>query len=769
MAKKKKKSNASGPVGNGKNRNGKGKKSVQPKNRKAKFQKEKTPIVTSRVKRWIGAVFMMVIGAIVVFSFFDRAGSGGEGFLNVLRSIVGNTAYATPFLFVLGGFILIKPQKKRVVAPMLVSTIFLAMGISGILASRDIGAMNGGWVGKIVSWPILTYFGLSVSFVVFSAFVLIGVLVSWDFLPKGEKKPKPLKMEKDVETIDEKEAIIDPVVEKKPKLEIKSIDLPKKKSIFSAITKPLTPKKEEEPKQKPLEAPSKSIGNDGYNRPPIELFDIKEEKASSGDTNYNAAIIQKTFANFGISVEMAEINTGPTVAQYTLKPAEGVKLSKITTLNNDLALSLAAHPIRIEAPIPGKSLVGVEVPNKIKAKVKLGTIMARNEFQTVAGHLVMGLGLDVMGNAMLADLNRMPHLLVAGATGSGKTICLNSLIVSLIARNSPKRLRFILIDPKRVEFPVYRELPHLLTPVILNARKAVNALNWLVGEMERRFDVLSQFGARDIRTYNDDLEKKPKKKEKGFEELPYIVVIVDELADLMMAKGKEVEASVVRLSQLARAVGIHLILATQRPSVEVITGLIKANITSRIAFQVASQIDSRTILDCSGAEKLLGKGDMLFLSSEFSRPKRIQGSFVSSPEIKKAVDFINKENIAEVMEDLEEKEQEDGEPRDGVARTGNGKANEGDIVNFSAPDELYDEAKEIVLQYQKASASLLQRRLQVGYARAARILDMLEENGVVGSADGSKPRDILTQATSDETQPDKDGFQDPSDLEFEQS
>lgn len=769
MAKKKKKAKLNNKSNGAKKSSLNGSKKRKPnlKAKKIKLKKEKAPIITVRIKRWIGAVFMIVIAIIVSFSFFDKAGKGGTIFLNTLKFIVGNAAYAAPFLFVLGGFFLIKPQKKRVLAPMLVSLILLAVGISGILATQDIGSMKGGWVGKISTWPILNYFSLWVSFVVFSAFILIGILVSWEFLPKGEKKPKDIITEKIVDKKEKQEQI--PVPEKKPNLEIKSIDLPKKKSVFAAVTKPLEKisQKSEENKED-TQMPVKEVTNDGYNKPPMELFDTKEEKPSSGDTDYNAIVIQKTLANFGISVEMAEVNTGPTVAQYTFKPAQGVKLSKITTLNNDLALSLAAHPIRIEAPIPGRSLVGVEVPNKIKAKVKLGSIMQRNEFQAAKNPLMMCLGLDVMGTPMISDLGGMPHLLVAGATGSGKSICLNSLIMSLISRNSPKALRLILVDPKRVEFPIYSDLPHLLTPVILNARKAVNALNWLVGEMERRFEVLREFGSRDIKVYNSDLEKKPKKKEQGFEQLPYIIVIVDELADLMMAKGKEVEAAVVRLSQLARAVGIHLILATQRPSVEVITGLIKANITSRIAFQVASQIDSRTILDTSGAEKLLGKGDMLFLSSEFSRPKRIQGSFISSPEMKKVVSYINKENIAEAMTDLEEQQQDEGEPRDGVV--GMGSANEGDIVNFSAPDELYDEAKGIVLQYQKASASLLQRRLQIGYARAARILDMLEENKVVGPAEGSKPRQILIQATNDMAQePSEDGFQDASDIEFEQS
>ncbi len=464
-------------------------------------------------------------------------------------------------------------------------------------------------------------------------------------------------------------------------------------------------------------------------------------------------IIKKALQNFGIEVEMSEVNIGPTVTQYTLKPAEGVKLSKITSLNNDLALALASHPIRIEAPVPGRSLVGIEVPNKVRAKVKLGSLIGSSDFLKDSSPLAFALGRDVMGRPVYPNLAGMPHFLVAGSTGSGKTICLNALITSLIFRNSPKILRLILIDPKRVEFPVYGNLPHLLAPVIFKAQKAVNVLNWLVGEMERRFEVLREVGMRDILSYNRGLSEKPKNQQEGMTTMPYIVLIIDELADLMAAKGREVEAGIVRLSQLARAVGIHLVVATQRPSVEVITGLIKANITSRIAFQVASQVDSRTILDTAGAEKLLGRGDMLFLSSEFSKPKRIQGSFISGAEIKKLVNFIKKENLTEEQEELVSdlgKQLEEQVEREDTSQE-----------EDSLEEPLYEEAKKVVLEYKKASASLLQRRLRVGYARAARILDMLEENGVVGPQDGAKPREIYIHKQED------DDFQDASGIKFE--
>jgi S-DNA-T family DNA segregation ATPase FtsK/SpoIIIE len=461
-----------------------------------------------------------------------------------------------------------------------------------------------------------------------------------------------------------------------------------------------------------------------YERPPFELLEKDEGRPTAGDIQQNIATIKKTLENFGIQVEMGEVNVGPTVTQYTLKPAEGIKLSRITALANDLALALASHPIRIEAPIPGKSLVGVEVPNKVRTLVRLRNLISDPQFQNHPSPLCFVLGRDVSGNPVFADLAKMPHLLVCGATGTGKTLFLNSLILSLVYRNSPKILKFILVDPKRVEFPIYSDLPHNLTKVILDVQKTINALRWLVEEMERRFEVLAKFKTRDIFSFNKiSLEKK-------IPPMPYILLIIDELADLMAARGREIEAAIVRLAQMARAVGIHLILATQRPSTEVITGLIKANITSRISFQVASQVDSRTVLDTAGAEKLLGRGDMLFLSPENPKPRRIQGAFISEKEVQRVVEYLNSKYEKERIESLEEK-----------------LAEEGGEVEFleggeDLEDPLYDEAKRVVIEAKKASASLLQRRLKIGYARAARLLDILEKRGIVGPPRGAKPREV---------------------------
>ncbi|MDD5252183.1 MAG: DNA translocase FtsK, partial [Patescibacteria group bacterium] len=461
---------------------------------------------------------------------------------------------------------------------------------------------------------------------------------------------------------------------------------------------------------------------------PLDLLANLQDKPTAGDINGRLMTIKKTLENFGIPSEMGEVSVGPTVTQFTLKPADGIKLARITSLSNDLALSLAAHPIRIEAPIPGKSLVGIEVPNQTVAVVGLREVLETKQFRERKSTLTVCLGKDVSGKPWIADLGKMPHMLVAGATGSGKTVCLNALILSLLYQNGPEDLRLMLIDPKRVELPVYNGIAHLLTPAITEVPKIINALKWAIGEMDRRFEILSQSGKRDIGAYNEDADEK----------LPYIVIIIDELADLMVASASEVEASIIRLAQMARAVGIHLVVATQRPSVDVITGLIKANITTRIAFSVASATDSRTILDSTGAEKLVGRGDMLFQTPELSKPKRIQCCYVSDHDIKKVVDFIVSQQTepADYVDGVTEK------PNGNHAAYGFGYDADGD-------DELLEEAKQTVIKAGKASASYLQRRLKIGYARAARLLDLLEERGIIGPGDGAKPRQVLASVVHD--------------------
>lgn len=454
----------------------------------------------------------------------------------------------------------------------------------------------------------------------------------------------------------------------------------------------------------------------------LDLLDRRDDKPTSGDIVHNREVIRRTLENFGIPVEMTEVAVGPTVTQFAFKPSDGIKLSRITGLSNDLALALAAHPIRIEAPIPGKSLVGVEVPNKSVATVGLREMLESKEFRERRGSLSFVLGKDVAGKAWTADLTKMPHLLVAGATGSGKSVGLNILIMSYIYTLGPDDVKFIMVDPKRVELQVYNGIPHLITPVITKVPETVNALKWALREMDRRLDLLGAMNSKDISSYNARVQDR----------LPYIVIIIDEMADLMAASASEVEGPIVRLAQMSRAVGIHLVLATQRPSVDVITGLIKANVPGRIAFAVASATDSRTILDQQGAEKLLGRGDMLVTSNDIPIPKRLQGAFVSEAEIARVVEFVkSKYDPPEYDAGVVER------PAGGPTIFGGGSGFEEDS------DPLLEDAKEEIVRAGKASASLLQRRLKVGYARAARLLDLLEEEGFIGPGDGAKPREIL--------------------------
>jgi len=475
-----------------------------------------------------------------------------------------------------------------------------------------------------------------------------------------------------------------------------------------------------------------------FNLPELELLDISEdkEKPKSGDLKKNAEIIKSTLATFGIEVEMGKVDVGPSVTRYMLRPFNGVKLSRITSLQNDLALALAAQSIRIEAPIPGMSYVGIEIPNEKRSIVRIRDIFNSKEFQESKFQLPLVLGKNVMNKVVVFPLEKMPHLLIAGATGAGKSMGLNAMILSMLYRNPPSQLKLLFVDPKRVELSTYNGIPHLLTPAIVSPEKAMNSLNWCVSEMERRYEVLSKAGSRNIFTYNELVVKQKNNlgdvgvDEDILEYMPFIVVVIDELADLMTTHKKEVEGAIVRIAQMARAVGIHLILATQRPSTDVITGLIKANLPSRISFQVASQIDSRTILDAMGAEKLLGMGDMLFVGGDLAKSQRIQGPFVPEHEVKAVVEYLKNQS----MEEYDNSITEANVPKTFYQKGGD-QALEG-------ADNLFEEAKDLVLQTKKGSASLLQRRLKIGYARAARILDELEEAGIIGPADGSKPREV---------------------------
>lgn len=471
--------------------------------------------------------------------------------------------------------------------------------------------------------------------------------------------------------------------------------------------------------------------NLNYKLPPITILNDppKSQSVSKKTVQEKGKLLEATLRNFNVDAKVTQIRIGPAVTQYEVQPAQGVKVNKIVNLSNDIALNLAAKDIRIEAPIPGKSAVGIEVPNEHISMVTLKEVL--NEAKPTSNKLEVALGRDISGEPITAELNKLPHLLVAGATGSGKSVCINGIITSILMNAKPHEVKLMLIDPKMVELNVYNGIPHLLTPVVTNPQKANQALQKIVSEMEKRYDLFQHVGARNIEGYNQFIERTNQEMEEKQAQLPYIVVIVDELADLMMVAGKDVESSIMRIAQLARAAGIHLIIATQRPSVDVITGSIKANIPSRIAFAVSSATDSRTILDSGGAEKLLGRGDMLFLSRDSSKPTRIQGAFLSDGEVESVVKHVVGEQTANYV-----KEMEPDEPTE---------ANE-----MESEDALYKEAYLFVVEEQKASASLLQRRFRIGYNRASRLMDDLESNGVIGPQSGSKPRQVLVDIYQDE-------------------
>ena len=703
--------------------------------------------LNAQTQRGIATVFCFALALFILLSLFDLAGSVGFSLDQALSHVFGWDKIVAPFFILAVAIFLLSPDRLPLKISNAIGFILFFVGLNPLVHLLTFGETlpvgtaadaAAGKLGVMLASPFLPIFGLAGAVIFFMAVFAISLvlifntslstLVQWFMkVLTGFKngaalilKPLTWSWHKMAENRARRQAeggqeSTDDGAEQAAADEGPGGDGGQdgKETAQGSDKRP------------DLVSVSASASKPRRRRPkveiPLELLNRHDQKPTSGDIVARQAIIQRTLETFGIPIEMGEVSVGPTVTQFTFKPADGIKLNKITALHNDLALALAAHPIRIEAPIPGKSLVGIEVPNQSVAIVGLRELFETREWRDRKSQAVFALGRDVSGKPWTADITRMPHLLVAGATGSGKSVCLNTIIMSLLYSNGPDDLKLILVDPKRVEFPVYNGVPHLITPVITEVDKTVNAMKWVVREMNRRFDLLSKTQARDIASYNQRVQDK----------LPYIVMIVDELADLMVTNKQDVESQVVRLAQMSRAVGIHLVLATQRPSVDVITGLIKANIPARIAFSVASQMDSRTILDQAGADKLIGRGDMLFSTAEMTFPKRIQGVYVADDEINRVVEYLkSKYEPAEYDETVVERSNTP------TMFGGGGMAEEDS-------DPLLPDAKEEIIRAGKASASLLQRRLKVGYARAARILDLLEQEGFIGPADGAKPREIL--------------------------
>ena len=693
-----------------------------------------------RAKRSIGIVILVAFGLLSLLGLFDLSGHFGGWLSKWLTLIFGFGKWLVPLISLYWAWLVIRKAKNPLsfsdylgLALLFISyqTLFHFFIEPALWAEAVQEGTGGGYIGWGLSRAFAYLFGFWGGVLTLLALLLISLVLTFNTSLSriiGQEsvlakifRPFGLFFRSLFSSESEQNEGQEFVAEARDEILTawQKREVPARLEEIEEEEEPVKPAKKAGPKiQEKIVWPKRTIKIDL----PLELLNNKFSKAIGGDTEANAKRIQQTLEKFGIPVEMGATKVGPTVTQYTFRPAEGVKLSRVTTLNNDLSLALAAHPIRIEAPIPGQSLVGVEVPNKAKAIVGLREILEDETFKKRKNNLMVALGKDVSGTVWLYDLSKMPHLLVAGATNSGKSVCLNAIIVSLLYQNNPDDLRFIMVDPKRVELPTYNGIPHLLTPVITDANKTINALKWCLNEMERRYDMLNKAGKRNIQSYNSATK----------ERLPYIVFIIDELADFMMTSGKDMEAAIIRLAQMSRAIGIHLILATQRPSVDVITGLIKANVPTRIAFSVASLVDSKTILDSSGAEKLLGQGDMLFTAAEFSKPKRIQGAYLGDSEINDVVNFIKDQSgPADYLEGVTDRQKVGGNA--GVGLDGN----RGD------EDELFEEAKAIIIKAGKASTSMLQRRLSIGYGRAAKILDMLEEAGVIGPSNGAKPREVM--------------------------
>ncbi len=686
--------------------------------------------ILPETKRAVIFIFLLVASALTLLSTVGLAGSAGNILNEALTALLGRTRVIVPAIFLVLAAAIIAPERINAGFQSKIGLALFLISLNGTIHLIEkktdpfagVLGEGGGYLGIITAYPMIKFMGYWAAMLMLSAMTMVGVFLTFSLtvkhilyalnIPRASSKTVwswTLAIFKNKNTNYQ---------------ELYGYEAIPRHEDFSSRSLAGRPKEEHSGKESAGRFPirqEKAASGRPKRSPvvvPMEFLHDRKSKPSAGDIDAAMERIRKTLENFGIAVEMGDVSVGPTVTQYTLKPAEGVKLARITALGNDLALALAAHPIRIEAPIPGKSLVGIEVPNQTIATVGLREILEAPQFKERKSSLVVALGKDVAGHPWLADLGKMPHLLVAGSTGSGKTVCLNAIITSLLYANNSDILKLILVDPKRVELTCYNNIPHLMTPVITDVPKTVNALKWSISEMDRRFDVLQKAGHRDIISFNKIAE----------EPMPYLVIVIDELADLMVAAASEVEASIIRLAQMSRAVGIHLVLATQRPSVDIITGLIKANITSRIAFAVASQTDSRTILDTSGAEKLLGRGDMLFISAELSKPKRLQGAYVADEEINRVADFWKSQGEPEYDNNILEKKHLGGTT----------------VFDSNGDDDpLLHDAEETVVRAGKASASLLQRRLKVGYARAARLLDIMEEHGIIGPGDGAKPREIL--------------------------
>jgi len=729
------------------------------KSRKHKSTKSSTPQHSLPTGFWsqIWALMLIAVSLLLVVAWFNAGGPILEWLHDATLKGIGYAIYVIPVLFIYVAIEIFRAENNRLPFVMKFATgsaIIWFAALFGLLKNSS-GQTTGGIVGDFVDKGMLTLVDAGIAVFIYVLLIIITLLfilrVSpfviikkiWEFVHRDNTEyEENVKVMRNAAAVDGEKSMS--IGDFKMNAGVPMIDPDgKKQSRLSSLKGSIVRDRAAEE-----QAALVTISDPNWEAPSVDLLEKKQSPADPGDVQQNAHTIKSTLGEFDIDVEMEGANIGPKVTQYTLRPPSGVKLTRITALETNLALNLAAQSLRIEAPIPGQKVVGIEVPNLKAADVRLHSILTNNQWKTNNEPLAFAIGKDIAGDAVVGELNKMPHLLIAGQTNSGKSVMINTLLCSLLYRNSPSEMKLILVDPKQVEMAPYEGIPHLLTPVITEPDKTISALKWAVNEMQRRYTLLAEHKVRDIKSYNDLMHAKghtitvndedgiPQEHENGA--MPYIVIVIDELSDLMMVAARDVEALIVRLAQKARAVGIHLVLATQRPSADVITGLIKANIPARIAFTVTSQIESRIILDQVGAEKLLGQGDMLLLTPSMSKPKRIQGAWVTDLEVQKITNHLMMQSPPQYNNEVV------SQP---VQLNGKG----GVVMDFNGggDDDMFRDAVQVVIDAGKASTSLLQRRLRIGYARAARIIETMEEQGIISQADGSRPRDVLINSISE--------------------
>lgn len=723
--------------------------------RRKKSKKLESPQHTLPTGFWsqVIAVGLIAFSVLLVVSWFGAGGPIFNIILDASLRIIGYATYVLPVVGIYVAVAIFRAEDNKLPMVMKFAAMLLVAWFSGIfgLLRQDHQASTGGVTGDTLNSGMLSLVNVPVATFIYVLLIIVTSLfvMRLSFGDVGHWIVSLFRREEKLEDVTNSELMRKAGAADVSMSEFKlnagvpmlSPEEQKRAAKLSSLKNSVKQDKEAEEKAAML-----AVSDPNWKFPGLDILEKKQSPADAGDIQQNAHIIQDTLREFSIDVEMEGANIGPKVTQYTLKPPAGIKLSRITALETNIALNLAASSLRIEAPIPGQKAVGIEVPNRKAADVRIRGILDTNEWRNAEEPLSFAIGKDISGAAVVGELNKMPHLLVAGQTGSGKSVMINTLLCSLLYRNAPSDMKLILVDPKQVEMAPYADIPHLLTPVIVEPEKTISALKWATNEMERRYSLLAEEKVRDIKSYNAKIKGKSVgvPDEEGHIQqvnegtMPYIVIVIDELADLMMVAARDVEALIVRLAQKARAVGIHLVLATQRPSVDVITGLIKANIPARIAFTVASQVDSRTILDQIGAEKLLGQGDMLIKTATMPKPKRIQGAWVMDEEVVKITDHMRTQSAPQYNDEIV------SQP---VHLNGKG----GVVMDFDheGGDDMFRDAVQVVIQNRKASTSLLQRKLRVGYARAARIIEEMEEQGIIGPADGARPRDVLISSLSD--------------------